>query len=287
MGLSSLQLRILTASVLAPLAIGAVFALPTAYLAPLLLAVMAVAAWEWAGLSGLRALRSRAAYVLALSLPLLALWYWAPDGRYPWPALAPVVLGLALLCWLLALWAVWRFPRLPAWMTRRTVLAAAGLVLLCPAWLALVVLHGGGHDAEGPWRVTILLALIWGADTAAYFSGRRWGRRRLAYRVSPAKTLEGAAGALAAAFGISLAAAWGLRLPPGRWPLFVALCLAVVLFSILGDLWESVLKRLRGVKDSGSLLPGHGGMLDRIDSLTAAAPVFALGWFYCCGGESA
>ena len=123
--------------------------------------------------------------------------------------------------------------------------------------------------------VVYLLALVSTADTAAYFVGRRLGKRRLASRVSPGKSLEGAGGGLlaVAALALAVALAADLRSPVG----FVVLSIVVALASILGDLTESAVKRRAGVKDSGSIVPGHGGILDRVDSITAAAPVFVLG----------
>jgi phosphatidate cytidylyltransferase len=150
----------------------------------------------------------------------------------------------------------------------------SGLLVLIPAWAGLVWIH---QLSRGPYLVLFLLVLIWIADSGAYFAGRRWGRRKLAPLVSPGKTREGAYGALAGGllWGGVLAALYGVSVP--QQGCLVLLCLLTVVASIVGDLYESLSKRERGVKDSGSLLPGHGGILDRIDSLTAAAPVFALG----------
>ena len=148
-----------------------------------------------------------------------------------------------------------------------------GWLVLVPCWVALVRLHD-----ERPALVMFLLLLIWGADSAAYFAGRRFGRRKLASRVSPGKSWEGVLGGLAAVALLALASALleGADMP---WlALFVALSLFVAAASVLGDLAESLFKRLADLKDSGTLIPGHGGVLDRIDSLTAAAPIFALGW---------
>lgn len=151
-----------------------------------------------------------------------------------------------------------------------------GLLVLIPAWTGLVWIH---QLDRGPYLVLSLLILIWIADSSAYFAGRRWGRHKLAPAVSPGKTREGAYGALAGGL------CWGVTLafwyaPTGGLGIgLVLLCLVTVLASIIGDLYESLIKRERGLKDSGALLPGHGGILDRIDSLTAAAPVFALGLY--------
>jgi phosphatidate cytidylyltransferase len=127
----------------------------------------------------------------------------------------------------------------------------------------------------------VLLCLVWATDTGAYFVGRRWGGRKLAPKVSPGKTFAGLWGGLG--FGLLTAAAAALGLGVGQWPLFVAACLVTVGFAVAGDLYESMVKRQVDVKDSGNLLPGHGGALDRLDSLTAAAPAFALGMTWLFG----
>jgi phosphatidate cytidylyltransferase len=147
-------------------------------------------------------------------------------------------------------------------------------VLLGP-WLALVHLHAAAP--RGPELVLFLLLLIWTADVAAFFAGRRWGQAKLTPAVSPGKTRVGVYGALLGAALAALALAWWLRLVPALTAAAVAICVATAFVSVVGDLFESLVKRRRGVKDSGRLLPGHGGILDRIDSLTAAAPMFTLG----------
>jgi phosphatidate cytidylyltransferase len=155
------------------------------------------------------------------------------------------------------------------------MLIPVGLFVLLPPWIAIVRLHGA--TADGPWLVVALMMLIWIADSLAFFSGRRWGRRKLAPALSPGKTYAGVYGALlgAAVWGAVLAGL--LALPLDRALLLVILCAMVAAVSVVGDLFESLMKRRRGLKDAGRLLPGHGGVLDRIDSMTAAAPLFALG----------
>ena len=125
--------------------------------------------------------------------------------------------------------------------------------------------------------IIVLFSLVWGADSSAYFVGRRFGRYKLAPRVSPGKTWEGIGGAVLAGMLIGACAGWWCGLEAETGALFVVLCVVTVAISIVGDLTESLIKRHGGVKDSGSLLPGHGGLLDRVDSLTAAAPVYLLG----------
>ena len=157
----------------------------------------------------------------------------------------------------------------------RLFLTVAGYLVLIPAWLSIVLLL----QHAGPAYVLLLMLLVWGADIGAYFSGRRFGRNKLAPRVSPGKTWEGLIGALLVSIIISLVAFEFLEISSILHTNLLILCLVMVLISILGDLVESMFKRMADVKDSGGLLPGHGGVLDRIDSLTAAAPVFTLGLY--------
>jgi phosphatidate cytidylyltransferase len=149
-----------------------------------------------------------------------------------------------------------------------------GLFVLLPCWVSIHVIH---YSSGGPYRLLFLFALIWGADAGAYFVGKRWGCNKLAPRVSPGKTIQGLIGALVTALLIAMLGAYFFKVAYHYWPAVLALSASVVLFSIVGDLFESLLKRQENLKDSGRLLPGHGGIMDRIDSLTAAAPVFLLG----------
>ncbi|MDP1707466.1 MAG: phosphatidate cytidylyltransferase [Gammaproteobacteria bacterium] len=260
-----LKIRLLTAAVLIPLVIWGVLALPTPYFSVLVALIMAQAAWEWSALAGITQIRGRALYIGLLLLTLWGISTAAPAG----------VLIAAVAGWCLAAVTELRHPAGVALLSRHNVAAVAGLWVLAPAWLAVTHLHA--LPAQGPYWVLFLMALIWSADGAAYFAGRRWGKTRLAPSISPGKTWAGVWGALAATLLIAPIAGIvaGLARPQLTW--FIVLCLGTVVFSIVGDLFESIYKRIRGVKDSGRLLPGHGGMLDRIDSLTAAAPVFVLG----------
>ncbi len=168
----------------------------------------------------------------------------------------------------------WWIVLAPAWMWRgvrpdqQTWLGAAGFAVLVPAGLAMAAL--------GPLEVLLVLVLVWIADTAAYFVGRAWGRRKLAPAISPAKTWEGAAGGLIGALAYAIIG--GFWIQGIAWAPFLAAAALLGMVSIVGDLFESAAKRQAGVKDSGSLLPGHGGILDRIDSATAALPLAALLW---------
>jgi phosphatidate cytidylyltransferase len=179
-----------------------------------------------------------------------------------------VLLLAALVWWLFALVLVVRYPR----TFSPTFVALAGIVVLLPSWTLLVRLHG--NDALGAKLAFTLLLIVWAADVGAYAFGRLFGRTKLAPAVSPGKTWEGVTGGLVTAgLAAALAASW-LGLPATR---LVPLAVATALISVLGDLTQSMFKRNVGLKDSGRLLPGHGGVLDRIDSLTAAVPVFVVG----------
>ncbi len=265
-----LKQRILTALVLAPLALWGIWASPLPVFAAILAVIFALAGWEWARLSGLAGVSGRIAYVALLLLGMAGLYFGLTVDN-----LALAVFVLALVWWSMALMMVLSFPQ-GSEMWRRSGLARgiAGLFILLPAWLALVVLHGQVED--GPGWVILLVMLVWAADTGAYFAGRALGRHKLAPKVSPGKTWEGAAGGLLLALLIALLGSLWLS-PGGGMVAFVVLVLLTIAISVLGDLVESLFKRITDIKDSGGLLPGHGGMLDRIDSLTAAAPLFVLG----------
>jgi phosphatidate cytidylyltransferase len=261
--------RVLTALVLAPLAIGAILLLETAYFAAVLGVLVLVGAAELARLSGLAGTAASMAFV---GLVALALW------------LAWTLLDSGSLHWALWLLAGWWCATTAVLLARRAQLARVtgvrignlvlGGLLLAGAWASVVALH---RTADGQVLVLYLFVLIWLADSGAYFAGRALGRHKLSPAVSPGKTWEGAAGGLAGALLAALVLVLGGFAGPLPLAAFVVLSLLVALVSIGGDLWESRLKREAGVKDSGSLLPGHGGILDRVDSLIAAAPVYALG----------
>ncbi len=268
-----LRSRVATALLLVPVVLVCVFALPTGWFAVVLGAVTLMAGWEWTALAGMRRDSARWAYLALLTL-LLA---WIGGGIGAGVTLLVLVAGLAW--WLSAVPQLIRFGsgHGPAEPMKPAVGIWVGLFVLVPAWTGLVWLH---TLPGGQWLVVLVLVLIWAADIGAYFSGRSLGRHRLAPRISPGKTLEGVAGGLL----LTLAAAFLMRelapLPVISGTAFSALVVLTVMASICGDLYESMVKRRAGMKDSGTLLPGHGGILDRIDSVTAAATVFAAGIYW-------
>ena len=274
--ISNLKQRVITASLLVPSVVLSTLMLPTVYFGLGLTVVILIGAWEWAGLMGWTSGIRRVSYSLTIAVLLY--------GAFRLNALFPhgwlLLLMAALVWWCVALGWVVQFEqkgmpiRSLEWPVVRIFV---GCLILVPTWVALIAIHR--HIENGPVLVILLMMLIWGADSGAYFFGKRFGKRRLSARTSPGKSWEGVGGGLLMTGILSIAAGLYVRLPSGEWIPFIFLCLITVILSILGDVTESLFKRRIGVKDSGRLLPGHGGMLDRIDSLTAAAPFFALGLF--------
>jgi phosphatidate cytidylyltransferase len=259
----ALRKRVLTAVVLAALLLVVLLALPQWATVAVLTGMALVGAWEWSAFLRLAAPGWRLAYVLLVGV---LLWVaWRVSGT---PSGLELVLGGAVLWWLVALaWIVLAPHRVAPWSA-----GLAGVLALVPSWLALVRLRLA--QPSGAQWVLFALVLVWVADIGAFFVGRSFGRRRLAPEVSPGKTWEGVLGALAVSAVVAIAGSQWFQVPPER---FLPLCLAAVAFSIVGDLTESLLKRFAGMKDSGRIFPGHGGVMDRIDSLTGAAPVLLLG----------
>lgn len=270
--------RILTAAVLIPLVLAALFGLGARGWGLVTLAVVVIAASEWAKLAGYR----RPTWLLFVAATLLiglnllfapGSGFSAADG---WPQTVVLfVCGTASLFWLLVappwLYFGWR-------VESKLLLAVVGWLVLIATWVAVVQIQ-----ARSAGLLLALMAIVWVADTAAYFAGRRFGRHPLAPSISPGKTREGVYGALLAVGAyalvlLPLAAQGGYAgaLSAGAAVAWVALALLLAMLSVVGDLFESQLKRQRGVKDSGTILPGHGGVLDRIDALTAAMPAAAL-----------
>lgn len=277
--------RVLAALVMAPVAIAAILLLPTPWLSAVAALILLAGLWEWLKLAGVDDSLPRTVLV-GLNLLLMVLLVWASRGD---GGFSPVLFQLVTLAgaagWLLALLWLWR-PGFSAGdrPATRAFKLAAGTLAVIPAWCALCLVHSDsfsalGNDAEPlahRWLL-VALALVWAADTGAYFSGRRWGRRKLAPAISPNKTVEGALGGVIA--GVLAALAFGALAGAGlaTWPALALVALVAAVASIVGDLVESLLKRQAGVKDSGDLIPGHGGVLDRIDGVLAALPAFAIG----------
>jgi len=275
-----LRQRLLTALVILPLLLAALFFLDSFWIAVVFGLVATIGAWEWGTLAGLRFFWARVTYVMALIAIGLGLVYWV--SRYPGNAVA--VATVSAVFWLVAFIELVRrrVSGLGLFGSRGAKLISGAIVLL-PTWVCAYFLHAS--DSRAPMLLLWMLSIVWVADSAAYLVGTTMGRHKLAPSVSPGKTVEGVIGGLVA---VALVAALGGLIVPGftgknlLW--WTVLGVLVAAISVVGDLLESKYKRLAGVKDSGRLLPGHGGMLDRIDAVTSAAPAFVLGWYALFAG---
>lgn len=262
-----LKARLLTAAVLIALVLSVLFTVTPSTGVMIIGAVVLFGLWEWGSLIGLKTMNTRVNYLLFSMLLLVLL--------IKYPIQWPLVMVAGLCWWVIALRYVLAYPQLKSdWFRASYLQVLIGWYVMLPCFAALSYLfvHPFGRGA-----ILFLLTVVYGADAAAYFAGHRFGSKKLLPFVSPGKTQEGFWGAALAVLLVSLLAGPWL-MPMLSWWQCVLLSLVVFLFSVLGDLTESMMKRAMGVKDSGHILPGHGGWLDRIDSLTAAAPVFVLGW---------
>jgi len=262
--------RILTGLVLAPIAVAAVLLSSAWFFASLLAVVWLLTMWEWTRLIGIQNVMVRVVYVVIGGLLMASLWT-LQDSWIWW-----LSIGLGLLWWVLSL--LWmRHFSFAASPTPRSVLikVVAGMLVLVPAWVAAVELHG--QSELGPAWTLFALAIVWAADSFAYFVGSRYGRTKLAPRISPGKTREGVWGALVGTGIVAMVGGWWLGERGLPLILLVALALVCVVLSVIGDLFESLMKRQANVKDSGALFPGHGGLLDRLDGVFAAMPMFVAG----------
>ena len=267
--------RVLAALVMAPLAIAAILLLPTQWLALLAAVVFLGGLWEWLRLSDVEDTLARTV-LLVLNLLLMVAMVWASRTASGGSlVLFQVAAVIGVAWWLLA--ALW----LRAYdfgsdhdNGARVAKLAAGTLAIVPAWCALALIHA--QRPNGHLWLFIALAIVWAADTGAYFAGRKLGRRKLSPRISPNKTLEGLAGGAVAGVLVGVAGGVLAGTAASKLPAVALAALVVVLASVVGDLFESLLKRHAGVKDSGDLIPGHGGLLDRMDSVLAALPVFVL-----------
>ncbi|MFS1704324.1 phosphatidate cytidylyltransferase [Aestuariibacter sp. GS-14] len=280
-----LKQRIITALILAPLAILAILFLPLDVFQYAIAAVIALGGYEWANMSGLPKRPHKVAFLLvllAVCLGLISLvdtnmiWYQGKlNAIYHW------VLSVACLWWLVSLAMIIAYPRYSKfWQTSWMIRCLFGVLTLIPTWVAVVSLRARLYEVDAFYGASLIfyvLGIVWAADIGAFFVGVKFGRHKLRPNVSPGKTFEGLFGGVMASFAIIAFAALHYQVESTRiWPHLLIGGLTVGV-SAMGDLNESMFKRCAGIKDSGRILPGHGGLLDRIDSLTAAFPVFA----YC------
>jgi phosphatidate cytidylyltransferase len=271
-----LKQRVITALVMAGALIAALVFLPLPALAVVFALVVGLGGWEWTRLAGWEAMPARVLYVLVMFAAMAALFvYCGFDGQGQRDQVQSFM-GLACLWWSFALLWVKGYPGSAVIWRHRVMRSLMGLLILVFAWLAAVYLLS---LPRGGLLMVVMVLIAASADIGAYFAGRAFGRHKLAPLVSPAKTWEGFWGGVAACLVLA-GVLWyllPLYLEHLDFAAVAAVVLSTALASVVGDLTVSMVKRESGVKDSGSILPGHGGILDRLDSLCASAPVFALG----------
>lgn len=269
-----LKQRVITAIVLTIFILAMLFGLPATYFSIFIGAVVLIGAWEWSNLSSFGKSWQRLLYVIFIAAILLVTEYLIGLISASQPALnislIKQILVIACAWWAVALLLVQGYPSSAILWGHPVIRLLMGVLVLIPTWLALVYVR---FQPQGAWLVVMIIGIVAAADTGGYFTGRRFGKHKLAQAVSPGKTLEGFAGGLVS--NVLLAILIAYLSGSSLW-LLLAIVVPTSLFSVLGDLLESMVKRHAGVKDSGAILPGHGGILDRVDSITAAAPVFSL-----------
>lgn len=278
-----LKQRIITALILAPLALFAILYLPLFSFEIMIALVMGLGAWEWSSMSGMTRAFTKSAYailvvaiclILSFMLPTDLIWY---QGQLN--SLYTYILSVASIWWVISLAMIIAYPNYSSvWYTSKILRGIFGLLTLIPTWVAVVTLRTSLFDIDpyyGASLIFYVLGIVWAADIGAFFVGVKFGKHKLRPEVSPGKTLEGLMGGVFASSAIIAFAAMHYQVDPSRIWLHILVGALTVGVSALGDLNESMFKRCAGIKDSGKLLPGHGGIMDRIDSLTAAFPVFA------------
>jgi len=280
-----LKQRIITALIIAPLAIAAIFYMSLENFSFFIMSVMAIGAWEWGPLMGFENKRRRIAFVITTITLISFIWYLFPllsfwSSRFELQLFVQYILWLAVLWWLLSATLTFLYPRYSSfWASHRSVRGVFGWLTLIPTWLAFVVLRSNDYvndQYHGAQLIMFLFLMVWSADIGAYFVGKSVGKHKLMPNVSPGKTMEGFIGGVIFACILVSIAGYSLDWQLPQILLVLCVTLLITTISVLGDLNESMFKRQAGIKDSGSILPGHGGILDRIDSLTATAPIYAL-----------
>ena len=269
-----LKTRIVTAVIMLAILLPVLFLLPPIYLSGLFLLILVAAAWEWSRLMAPNASYAAYFYALVCTMAVLFLWFFAV------PTVEIALLSIALAFWIIGMPMILSQGIHLSLLRWRFIFSVLGFIILPTAWLSLDVLR-----EIGLWWLLSALILVWLADIGAYFVGKSFGRRKLASQISPGKSVEGALGGLALCLVYAIGCAH--YLPAGDtlfgsfqskwgWGWMLLMTTVLVAYSIMGDLFESQLKRIAKVKDSSHLLPGHGGFLDRVDALLPVMPIAAL-----------
>ena len=261
---------------MAPIAIALIVMLPTAWLIALIAVLFAVGLWEWLDLAGVHDTLSRAVLVVANLAVMTALAWSSRVSAGSSTALLELFSIIGALWWCVAsLWLKHRHYGEQTTAASKTLKLAVGSLVHVAAWCAMAWIHSS--EPNGPQWLLVALVCVWSADSGAYFAGKLLGRRKLAPNISPNKTIEGLLGGLVASVMLGLLFAIFADIQTHQIVPVAFVLLVSAGFSVIGDLLESLLKRQAGVKDSGNVIPGHGGILDRIDGVLAAIPVFAVG----------
>lgn len=275
--------RIITALVLAPLIILGIFKLPFIAFIAFIAAVTVIGFWEWSQFSGGSSRLMSMAPGVILAGALVALAYPQISFSHSLSSFHQSLLTIGVVWWAWASYAALNFPDSSlCWEHKTKLKQLFGLLTLLPFFWSVVLLRSEGLEQDfshGAKLVLFVCLVVWTADSAAYFAGRRFGKRKMAPNVSPNKTIEGLIGGVVASVLVGWLVAQWFDIHFANYLMMVVTILLTVVLSVLGDLVESMFKRVSGIKDSGSLIPGHGGVLDRIDSLTSAFPVFAFFYF--------
>ncbi len=262
--------RVITALLITPLAIAMILLLPSTIFGVVIAGLCLLACWEWTRMSGMRSRPVRGVLVSFCAVALWMLWVYA-DALGGW-----IVIGAGCIWWFFAFAWLKHFSFAAAPTRENTAIKLlAGALAVLPAWTATMQLHRG-QDSPHTWALYALM-LVWAADSFAYLAGRQWGKVKLAPNISPGKTIAGVYGALVGSSVIAVIGGWLLGVRGASLLGLLVLALIVVSFSVIGDLFESLIKRHCNVKDSGTLFPGHGCAFDRLDGIFAALPFFALG----------
>jgi phosphatidate cytidylyltransferase len=264
--------RVITALIVTPFAIAMFLFVPTLPFAMIIGALCLVALWEWSRLSGMRSRPLRA--VLVALCGALMVWLWLSRGSMFWLS----TIGVGVAWWFVAVAWLKNYSFAASPKPENTAIKlVAGILAVIPAWTALMDLHA--HQTGVHSWALYSLVLIWGADTFAYLAGKRFGRHKLAPNISPGKTIEGVYGALVGSAIVAALGGYWLGVRDVSLIGLIVVALLSVLFSVVGDLFESVIKRQANVKDSGAMFPGHGGVFDRLDGAFAGIPIFVFGKF--------
>lgn len=278
-----LKERFITAVILGAMLLAILFLLPLDVFTWAALFVFGYGAFEWSKLAEIRQFGYQCLYALGAVIVGASTYMYYLDSTL-WTLLGQVteknynLMLLACVWWAISSFLVFIYPRgKRVWQHSPIVKAVFGYFTLIPAWIALVTLrewHYTLDETSGAWLTLFVFGLVWAADIGAYFAGKRFGSHKLMPNVSPGKTIEGFVGGIIAVILLTIAVLIGQDISMENWLVIVLSCVLIGVISAFGDLNESMLKRDAGIKDSGTIFPGHGGLLDRIDSLTAAMPVF-------------